>query len=129
MRATLPPRYTVDFLTETTAFWRPKSIQICSNPQCSGHIHEANVGDVLRQAAAAGLTGASRRLSRKELLQTAVLDLGGSVHSVSPKLNEKGERLIWLEVAVLERLTALRSASKSYSEVILRVVEIETKGR
>lgn len=46
-----------------------------------------------------------------------------------PKLNEKGERLIWLEVAVLERLTALRGPSESYSEVILRLVEIETKGR
>jgi len=39
-------------------------------------------------------------------------------------LNEKGERLIWLEVAVLDRLTALRGPSESYSEVTLRLVEI-----
>jgi hypothetical protein len=39
---------------------------------------------------------------------------------------EKGERLIWVETAVVERLRALRGPGESYSDVILRLVEIET---
>jgi hypothetical protein len=35
--------------------------------------------------------------------------------------NEKGERLIWLDPAVLNRLKAMRGPGESYSEVILRL--------
>jgi hypothetical protein len=35
--------------------------------------------------------------------------------------NEKGERLIWLEPSVVERLRAMRGPGESYSDVILRL--------
>ena len=35
-------------------------------------------------------------------------------------VNEKGERLIWLDRAVVDRLRALRGPGESYSDVILR---------
>ena len=35
--------------------------------------------------------------------------------------NEKGERLIWLDPAVVNRLKAMRGPGESYSEVILRL--------
>jgi hypothetical protein len=38
------------------------------------------------------------------------------------KVNEKGERLIWLEPSVVDRLRCLRGPSESYSDVILRLV-------
>jgi hypothetical protein len=37
------------------------------------------------------------------------------------KVNEKGERLIWLEANVVGRLRALRGPCESYSDVILRL--------
>jgi hypothetical protein len=41
------------------------------------------------------------------------------------KTNERGERLIWLDHAVVNRLRAMRGPGESYSEVILRLVESE----
>jgi hypothetical protein len=35
----------------------------------------------------------------------------------------KGERLVWLEAVVVDRLTAMRRPSESYSDVILRLAE------
>jgi hypothetical protein len=35
-------------------------------------------------------------------------------------VNERGERLIWLDYAVVSRLRALRGPAKSYSDVILK---------
>ena len=35
------------------------------------------------------------------------------------KVNEKGERLIWLEANVVDRFRALRGPGESYSDVIL----------
>jgi hypothetical protein len=43
--------------------------------------------------------------------------------------NEKGERLIWLDSAVVDRLRSLRGPGESYSDVILRRVECEVGGR
>ena len=48
----------------------------------------------------------------------------GSVN-YEAKTNAKGERLIWLEERWINRLSALRRPSDSYSDVILRLVEIE----
>jgi hypothetical protein len=39
------------------------------------------------------------------------------------KVNEQGERLIWLERAVVDHLRALRGPGESYSEVILRLAQ------
>ena len=39
------------------------------------------------------------------------------------EVNEKGERLIWLDPAVLARLKAMRGPGESYSDVILRLAE------
>jgi hypothetical protein len=47
----------------------------------------------------------------------------GSV-SFENKTNEQGQRLIWLEPNVVDRLRALRGRGESYSDVILRLVEI-----
>jgi hypothetical protein len=41
------------------------------------------------------------------------------------QINERGERLIWLDHAVVSRLRAMRGPGESYSEVILRLVEAE----
>ena len=43
--------------------------------------------------------------------------------SVGFELNEKGERLIWLDPSVVAHLRYLRGPRESYSDVILRVVE------
>jgi hypothetical protein len=37
------------------------------------------------------------------------------------KVNEKGERLIWLDRAVVDRLRAMRGPGERYSDVILRL--------
>jgi hypothetical protein len=39
--------------------------------------------------------------------------------------DDKGERMIWLEPRVLDRLKALPGPGESYSDVILRVAEVE----
>jgi hypothetical protein len=38
-----------------------------------------------------------------------------------------GERQIWVEARVLDKLMALRGPGKSYSEVILELVELESQ--
>ena len=53
----------------------------------------------------------------------ATLPLGSVGYE--PQLNEKGERLVWLEAAVVDRLAAMRGPGESYSDVILRLIEIE----
>jgi hypothetical protein len=40
-------------------------------------------------------------------------------------VNEQGERLVWLDRAVVGRLGALRGPGESYSDVILRLVEMD----
>jgi hypothetical protein len=37
------------------------------------------------------------------------------------KTNERGERLIWLDRAVVDRLRSLRGPGESYSDIILRL--------
>jgi hypothetical protein len=39
--------------------------------------------------------------------------------------NERSERLIWLDHAVVARLKAMRRPGESYSDVIVRLVEAE----
>jgi hypothetical protein len=39
------------------------------------------------------------------------------------KVNEKGERLIWLEPNVVDRLRSLRGPGENYSDVILRMAK------
>jgi hypothetical protein len=40
------------------------------------------------------------------------------------QLDRQGQRLIWL-TAVVDRIEAMRGAAESYSDVILRLVEME----
>jgi hypothetical protein len=47
------------------------------------------------------------------------LPLGGV--SYENATDEKGERLVWLDRAVVDRLRALRGPSESYSDVILKL--------
>ena len=46
------------------------------------------------------------------------LPVGSMGYETEP--NERGERLIWLEDAMADRLGAMRGPSESYSDVILR---------
>ncbi len=52
----------------------------------------------------------------------------GSV-AFEPELNAKGERLVWLDSGVVNRLTAMRGPRESYSEVVFRLVEAEVASR
>jgi hypothetical protein len=53
----------------------------------------------------------------------ATLPLGSVAYE--PDLNAKGERLVWLAPAVVDRLTAMRGPGESYSDVIMRLVGME----
>jgi hypothetical protein len=44
------------------------------------------------------------------------------------KVKERGERLIWLEPSVVDRLRAMRGPGESYSDVIFRLVELTPSG-
>ena len=44
------------------------------------------------------------------------------------ELTANGRRLIWIERLWFNKLDALRGPSESYSDVILRLVEIEGRG-
>jgi hypothetical protein len=43
------------------------------------------------------------------------------------ELNAQGERRVWLDAAVADRLTGIRGRGESYSDVILRLAEIEAE--
>jgi hypothetical protein len=47
----------------------------------------------------------------------------GSV-AYEPQVNEKGERLIWLEERQLDKLNSIRRPSDSYSEAIIRLAAL-----
>ena len=42
------------------------------------------------------------------------------------EINERGERLIWLDCEMVDRLRAIRGPGESYSEVILRLAKETT---
>jgi len=52
----------------------------------------------------------------------------GSV-SFENAFNERGERYVWLPPNVVDRLRAQRRPGESYCDVVLRLVEMEAKGR
>jgi hypothetical protein len=52
----------------------------------------------------------------------------GSV-GVEPEVNNKGERLVWVDVGVANRLGAMRGPGESLSDVILRLAAAEALGR
>ena len=49
------------------------------------------------------------------------LPLGSA--AVEPEADAKGQRLIWLEPNVVDRLRAMRGPGESYTDVILRIAE------
>jgi hypothetical protein len=53
----------------------------------------------------------------------ATLPLG--TVSFENKTNERGERLVWLEPRMVDKLRAMRGPGESYSDVILRMAEIK----
>jgi hypothetical protein len=57
----------------------------------------------------------------------ATLPLGSVGYEPEP--NAKGERHVWLEPAIVDRLGAMRCPGESYSDVIMRLVEIEAGRR
>jgi hypothetical protein len=44
------------------------------------------------------------------------------------ELNSKGECFVWLDPIVIDRLRATRGAGATYSDVILRLIEISQRG-
>lgn len=48
---------------------------------------------------------------------------------MSASSNAQGERLIWIEAHIVNRLAALRGPGEGYSDVILRLVELEARRR
>jgi hypothetical protein len=50
------------------------------------------------------------------------LPLGSA--AVEAVANERGERLIWLDDAMADRLGAMRGPGESYSDAILRLVDM-----
>ena len=65
-------------------------------------------------------------ISSEAFEATARTLLLGSV-GYENKTNERGERLVWLEPTVVNRLRALRGAGESYSDVIPRLIEISQR--
>jgi hypothetical protein len=57
----------------------------------------------------------------------AMLSLGSVAYEV--EVTAKGERLVWLESRVVDKLAALRGPDESYRNVILRLVQIEASDR
>jgi hypothetical protein len=51
----------------------------------------------------------------------------GSV-AVEPEANAKGQRLVWLDPVIVDRLAAMRGPGEDYSDVILRLANI-SRGR
>jgi long-subunit fatty acid transport protein len=47
----------------------------------------------------------------------------GTVAAAEPARDEQGERMIWLDPGVVNRLRALREPGESFSDVILRLAE------
>jgi hypothetical protein len=43
------------------------------------------------------------------------------------QINERGERLIWLDHAVVARLRSMRGPGESFSDVILRIAANQTR--
>jgi hypothetical protein len=41
------------------------------------------------------------------------------------KTNEQGQRLIWLDRAMVDRLRAMRGPGESFSDVIIKLVELD----
>ena len=56
----------------------------------------------------------------------ATMPLGSVAYE--QELNAMGQRFVWLEVAVADRLGALRRRGEGYSEVILRLTALEGRG-
>jgi hypothetical protein len=56
----------------------------------------------------------------------ATLPLGSVMYE--PTINLRGERWIWVEKAAVDQLRALRGNGEDFSDTILRLVAIETKG-
>jgi hypothetical protein len=46
--------------------------------------------------------------------------------SFENKIDENGDRLVWLDRAVVDRLRAMRGVGESYSDVILRIAKETT---
>jgi hypothetical protein len=44
--------------------------------------------------------------------------------AAEPKLNERGERLIWLEERQLDKPNSIRRSGESYSEAIIRLAAL-----
>jgi hypothetical protein len=56
----------------------------------------------------------------------AMLPVGSILFEAA--VNARGERWIWLERAAVDRLRAMRGRGEDLRDVILRLVDIETKG-
>jgi len=67
------------------------------------------------------MRGAHDVLMLSDVLQRLSLSSAASTSRTRP--NEKGERWIWLDPSVVDRLRYLRGPGESYSDVILRLAK------
>jgi hypothetical protein len=61
----------------------------------------------------------SRSRKPRSMRSSKTLPVGSTGYENA--VNEKGERLIWLERRMLDKLNSYRRAGESYSDVILRL--------
>ena len=58
---------------------------------------------------------------------SATLPLGSVAFEA--EANERGERYVWLEASVVDRLAAMRGLGESYSDAVLRIAAAEGSAR
>jgi hypothetical protein len=56
-----------------------------------------------------------------EAYEAIVATLALGAVAAEPQLNERGERLIWLQERRLDKLNSIRRPGESYSEAIIRL--------
>jgi hypothetical protein len=56
-----------------------------------------------------------------EVYEAIVATLALGTVAAEPQINEKGERLIWLEPRWVDKLNSIRRPGESYSEAIIRL--------
>ena len=72
-------------------------------------------------------TGMIRISMTAEAFEAISAPLGSAASSMG--VTRRARLMIWLESAVVDRQTAMRGPGESYSEVILRLVELEAAHR
>jgi hypothetical protein len=139
-----PHGFRASFRSWCTAKKVPSEVaERCLAHESKDRTNAAYDGDEMLEDAARSWSG-GRILERRRRLQRGADETGGGVIKLAisveafeaiaqtlryeAETNERGELLIWLEAAMADRLAALRGSDESYSNTILRLVELEVRG-